>query len=151
MIDLLKRVYRLPGGRYLVARAIGWTAPYSGSIKPEVLELGAGRARLRIQDRKRVRNHLNSIHACALATLTETTVGLSVLYSLPAGMRGIATRLAVDYHAKARGPITSRCEWSVPSAGESVERDIEVRMTDEHGTLVATGVVGFRVGPARRG
>ena len=83
----------------------------------------------------------------AQATLAETTAGLSVLYSLPRGMRGIAVHLGTDYHAKARGPIVASARWSVPAAGERVERDIEVLMHDEHDVLVASSIVRYRLAP----
>ena len=147
--DVLRKVYARKGGKWLIAKMIGRAAPYSGSIGAEVLELGAGYSRLRIQDRKSLRNHLNSIHACAMATLTETTVGLSVLYTLPSSARGIATRMSLEYHAKARGPITAECRWPVPDLSSTTEQDIEVSLTDAAGTQVATGAVRFRFSPAK--
>lgn len=143
----IRSIYALPGGKRLLSRGIGWAAPYSGSIGAKVEALADGHARLRMPDRRGNRNHLNSIHACALATLAETTAGLSVLYSLPAGMRGIAVHLGTDYHAKARGPITATARWSVPGDGETVERDIEVLMHDRHDVLVAASVVRYRLSP----
>ena len=149
--ELLRKTYEMPGGRWLISRLVGRTAPYSGTIGAEILELGDGYARLAMRDRRRVRNHLDSIHACALATLTETTVGISVLYSLPPTLRGIATRLSVEYHAKARGTITSECRWELPPPGQDIDQDIRVEMKDESGAMVATGSVHFRIGPARSG
>lgn len=147
--DILRTVYGKRGGKWLIAKMIGRAAPYSGSVSPEVLELGAGYSRLRMQDRKPLRNHLNSIHACALATLTETSVGLSVLYTLPASARGIATEMNMQYHAKARGPITAECRWPVPDLSQTSEQDIEVALSDESGTRVATGMVRFRFSPLK--
>lgn len=148
--DVLRTVYQKPGGKWLIAKMIGRAAPYSGSIGAEVLELGAGYSRLKMPDTKKVRNHLDSIHACAMATLTETSVGLSVLYTLPKTARGIATNMHLEYHAKARGPITAECRWPVPALDEATEQDIEVSLTDESGTKVATGSVRFRFSPVRR-
>lgn len=146
--SIVKRVYGWPAGRWLISRLIGWSAPYSGTIRVDVLELRDGYSLLRMPDRRKVRNHLNSIHACALATLTETTVGLSVLYSLPSTARGIATSMTVDYHAKARGPITGECEWQLPNLSETTEQGLKVVMRNEAGETVATGSVRFRIGPA---
>ena len=145
----IRSIYALPGGRRLISRGIGFVAPYSGSIGARVEALADGQARLRMPDKRSNRNHLNSIHACALSTLAETTAGLSVLYSLPADMRGIAVYLGVDYHAKARGPIVASARWAVPASGEQVERDIEVLMHDRDDVLVASAIVRYRLGPRR--
>lgn len=142
--ELMRFAYSKPGGKWILSKAIGRTAPYSGTIGAEIQELRAGYARLRMPDRRKVRNHLDSIHACALSTLTETTVGISVLYTLPAGARGIATSLHVDYLAKARGPITAECEWDMPDISSPCEQDLAVSMKNESGETVAQGKVRFR-------
>lgn len=111
--------------------------------------MGDGYARLLLADRRANRNHLGSIHACALATLAETTAGLSILYSLPEGSRGIATHLGVDYHAKARGPIRAVVQGDVPAKGETADRYLEVAMHNDDGQLVSTAVVRYRIGPGR--
>ena len=63
----LRAIDALPGGKRLISRAIGFVAPYSGSIGARVEALADGYARLRMPDRRANRNHLNSIHACARA------------------------------------------------------------------------------------
>jgi uncharacterized protein (TIGR00369 family) len=147
MPSTLKRLYSYFGSRWFIGRLIGFSAPYSGNIGAHVLALGDGYAHLLMPDRRRVRNHLNSIHACAMATLAETSVGLSVMYSLPTTARGIATRLSVDFHKKARGPIEAECRWTVPDLTSSSEMDIVVEMRNSEHILVATGTVRFRFGP----
>ncbi|MEM9303780.1 MAG: DUF4442 domain-containing protein [Pseudomonadota bacterium] len=150
--ERLRRVYRWPAGPWLVARAIAFTAPYSASIRPRIIELSDGVARVALADRRSVRNHLASIHACALATLTETTVGLSVLFTLPPEVRGIATELEMSYRRKARGTITASCRWKLPQLSPSADLDIPVALDDADGQRVADGRVRFRFSakPARR-
>jgi len=53
-------------GRWLFSWQVGRIAPYSGSIKAQIISLKAGSALLSIKDRRSIRNHLNSIHAIAL-------------------------------------------------------------------------------------
>lgn len=146
----LKRIYACWGGRWLIGKLIGLGAPYSGTIGARVIELDECFARVCMKDKRRVRNHMNSIHACALSTLTETTAGLSVLYSLPANVRGIPTRLSVDYHAKARGLMTAECRWTLPAKDCISEPDLRVEIRNQDNVVVATGHVYFRFGPVEK-
>ena len=140
----------LPGGRWAFGHLIGLLAPYSGSIAPCIEELGPGHARVTIRDRWRLRNHLESVHAVALANLCELTSGLAMLAALPSGVRGILTGLNVTYRKKARGRITAECNCSVPAVTEPVEHVIEVCARDARGEVVVEAQAQWRLAPAMR-
>lgn len=149
ILGLWRRFEGRPGGKLLFAKLLGRMVPYSGTIKPRVLELEPGRAVVRIEDRRAVRNHLRSVHAIALANLGELTSGLAMTTSLGPHHRAIVTSLEIDYLKKARGPLVAEGHGEVP-ADLKEDTDVEVTATirDMEEDLVATMRVQWRVGPA---
>jgi acyl-coenzyme A thioesterase PaaI-like protein len=131
----------------LFSRIVGWTAPYSGTVRPRVLELEPGFARVCIRDRRRVRNHLNSIHAMALANIAEQASGLAMLAELPEGMRAILTEFSITYLKKARGTVTAQCRHTLPNVVSEGEHEFESVVSDAEGTIVARAVARWRLGP----
>lgn len=142
---------RWPGGRWLFSRMVGWMAPYTGSIKARVEELGDGHAVVTIKERRSLRNPFRSIHAVALLNLAEEASGLATLHALPAGCRGIVTALAMEYEKKARGVITAVCDTLPPATvpAEPVPHVAVVTLTDEAGDLVARAEATWTLAPAR--
>lgn len=141
------RLSPLPRGNRVFSRVLGWLAPYTGTIRPEVLELRAGYARVRMRDRRGVRNHLRSVHAVALMNLAESASGLALMYGLPPRGRAILTGLSIEYLKKARGTLTAEAELEVPETVERQEHEFESVIRDEAGDVVARARARWLVGP----
>lgn len=121
--------------------------PYSGTLGARVQELEPGWCRVTLRDRRRVRNHLASVHAMALANLAEMASGLAVLVSLPPGVQGIVTGFSISYQKKARGLLTAECR--VTGLEVTAEREYEagVTVTDPQGDVVAHATARWRLRP----
>ena len=91
-----ERLRAVPGGKLLLSKALGLYVPYTGSVDPRIEDLGPGYAKVSMKER-RVRNHLRSVHAIALANLAELTGNLAMMYAMPATARFIVTHFSIEY------------------------------------------------------
>jgi acyl-coenzyme A thioesterase PaaI-like protein len=144
-----RRLSKLPGGKTLFSLLVGWMTPYSGTISARVAELEPGWCRVTLRDRRRVRNHLASVHAMALANLAEMASGLAVLVGLPPGVQGIVTGFSISYKKKARGLLTAECRVGRGGLNVISEQEYEapVTITDAQGDVVAAATARWRLRP----
>jgi acyl-coenzyme A thioesterase PaaI-like protein len=136
-----RRLSRVPFGRTIFSIIVGRMAPYTGSMGARVEDLGPGYARWTLRDRRKVRNHLRSIHAVALVNLAEVASGTAMLTALPPGTRGIVTGLEIAYLKKARGTLTAECRCDVPQVNGETRYDVHADVRDAAGDVVATATV----------
>jgi len=144
-----RTLHRWPGGKRLFSWLVGAMAPYSGNIGAEVEGLDKNFAQVRMRDRRRLRNHLRSAHAIALANLAEYTGNLALAYSMPANARFIVTRVDMRYFHKARGTITAVCRTQMPESDARREVEIVVDLNDASGVVVSQGTLTSLIGPIR--
>ena len=139
----------IPGGRAVFSRLVGTAAPYTGSIGAHVDELGPGHAKVVLRDRRRVRNHLDCVHAVALVNLAEMATGLAMSMGMPDDARGILSGISIEYLKKARGRLTAECRCEVPATNERREMMVEGNIHNDAGELVARATARWLIGPSR--
>ena len=91
-LALYKRFTKIPLGSFLFNWGLSFRAPFNSKIHPNVTDLRSGYCRVEIKDRRSIRNHLGSVHAGALCTLSEVTGGLAVEATLPSDLGGFLER-----------------------------------------------------------
>ncbi len=142
--DLLSGV---PGGKAVFSRLVGRMAPYSGTIHASVTVLRPGYGEVVMHDRRAVRNHLDCVHAIALANLGELAGNIALAYSLPDEARFIVSGMEIEYTKKARGTITAVGECSVPRSATRAHYEVPVVLRDSSGEQVAKVILHSLVGP----
>lgn len=147
--DAWDRLSKLPGGRRVFSLLAGRMVPYTGSIGARIEQVEKGYARVTLEDRPRVRNHLRCVHAIALANLAELTGNVALWYSLPDDARFIVSGLSIEYLKKARGTLTAESRPPIVTSAEKREFDVIVEIKDCEGELCARTTLKTLVGPKR--
>lgn len=139
----------LPFGKRTFSYLVGKTAPYSGNIKAQIEELRPGFAKVLLRDRYSIRNHIESIHAVALANLAELTGNIALSYSLPENSRFIVAKMDIDYIKKARGDIYAISQCPVPQTNKRKKYTVTVEIYDKQQELLCKASLISLVGPRR--
>ncbi len=137
----------LPGGRWMFTQLVKWMIPYTGSVSPRVEILEPGYAKISITQRRRLEQHLGSIHAIALMNVAEFASGAAMTTALPPGYRGIVTKMSIEYFKKARGTVTAESRPKLPDLTVEGEYDFTSEITDQKGDLIARATVRWKLGP----
>ena len=143
-LKLYERFARFPLGSILFSRVLALRAPYFSTIHPHVTDLRPGFCRVGIKDRRSIRNHLGSIHAGALCTLSELTGGLAVEATLRSNLRWIPKEMTVQYVKKARGNLDGECSVD-PSVLTPGDVEVPLEIKDGLGDTVLNAVIVFYV------
>lgn len=142
----------LPAGRWLFSRIICLKAPYFSSIAPRIESLAPDRGVATLRHRRRVTNHLGTVHAIALCNLAEFIGGLTCDVATPAGMRWIPKSMTVDYLMRATGTMraTATPGFAPVQAVEGYELPMQVEIANADGEPVFRARIAMWVSPRRQ-
>lgn len=131
--------------------AFGQKAPYFSSIRPRFTVLEPDHAELVIPKRRRVHNHIGTVHAIALCNGLEAAMGALAEVTIPSDRRWIPKGMDVRYTAKATSDITCIAEtdpeqWTA-QLGDGYDLPVRVRGTRDDGTVVIEGTIDLWVSP----
>lgn len=142
-----RNLARRPGGRWLFSTLVCFKAPYFSSIKPRMQLLEPGKGVATIRHRRRVSNHLGTVHAIALCNLAEFVGGLTCDVSTPRTMRWIPKGMTVEYLKKAHGTMTATATAQVAlvESAQGYDAPFEVLVRDAAGDTVFRAVISMWV------
>lgn len=141
-----QRLSGLPGGKWLFSRIVCWRAPYFGTIRPRFIDFEPGRAVVHIRKRRRVQNHIGTVHAIAMCNLAELAAGTMIDASIPATHRWIPKGMTVEYRAKAKTDVQAVATLRPgQSFGDSEDVPVDVAIRDRDREEVVHAVITMRV------
>jgi acyl-coenzyme A thioesterase PaaI-like protein len=150
VLSLWKTLDRLPRGDRLFSFAFARKAPYFASIRPRFTVVEPNRAELVVPDRRRVHNHLGTVHAIALCNGLEAAMGALAEATIPADKRWIPKGMTVAYTAKATSDITCVAETDAEQwRSDDPDLPVRVRGVRDDGTVVIEGEIRLWVTPRR--
>lgn len=142
VMSLYQRTAALPQGRTVFSMLFSLKAPYFASVRPRFRELRPDYAELVVRKRRRVHNHIGTVHVIAICNGLEAAMGALAEVSIPAHKRWIPRGMEVAYTAKATSDITCIAEtdrerWT----GDDPDVPVRVRGVRDDGTVVVEGVI----------
>jgi uncharacterized protein (TIGR00369 family) len=151
VLALYRKFTRWPLGHWLFSRAVCFKAPYFATIAPTIVNLEPGRCEAVMGDRRRVHNHIGTVHAIALCNLAELCGGVMTDASLPAGMRWIPKGMTVQYLKKASGTLRAIATPAIPLVASETpyELPVNVDVHDAGGERVFNAEIRMWLSPRK--
>ena len=153
VLDLWRKTSALPLGNRVFSVAFSRKAPYFASIRPRFTVIEPNRAELVIRKRRRVHNHLATVHAIALCNGLEAAMGALAEATVPRDRRWIPKGMEVAYTAKATTDITCIAEtdpgqWTA-ELGDGYDLPVRVRGVRTDGAVVVEGEIRLWISPRK--
>ncbi len=150
VLELYRNFARFPMGKWLFSQLVCFRAPYFGSIAPLFRELAPGTAQVSMKNRRRVRNHIGTVHAIAMCNLCELAAGTMTEASTPREMRWIPKGMTVEYLAAARSDLQATASIPGPIVpGDAFELPVTTEVTDHEGTVVMRALITMWISPRK--
>ena len=122
VLRLYERTTRLPLGHRVFSRLFSLKAPYFASVRPLFVEVRPDYVELVVRKRRRVLNHIGTVHVIAICNGLEAAMGALAEVSIPPHKRWIPKGMEVSYTAKATSDITCVAERPTTRSGPATTR-----------------------------
>ena len=122
----------------VISKIFGKVVPYVGTSGLLYEELTPERVVVSIKNQRKVQNHINNVHAAAMALLAETATGFIVGMNLPDDKLPLIKTLKVSYYKRTQGDMRAVATLT-PEDIARIESEpkgevlVPVTVTDESG------------------
>ncbi|OFC69756.1 DUF4442 domain-containing protein [Alteromonas confluentis] len=131
---------RFPAGvsRWLMTTMFRHKVKLAGTAKLDILGSDLKSVTFNIKNRKKVQNHIGSVHAAAMALLAESATGFIVGVNLPGDKLPLIKSMNLQYVKRAQGDMQAEAmltdeQIALMHSQEKGEVMVAVKVTDENG------------------
>jgi len=149
VLALQEKLLKFPFGKSLFSFAIAQNAPYFTTIRPKIQKLQPNFCKISMRKRRRVQNHIKTVHAIAMCNLCELTAGLCTEVSLPKKYRWIPVGMKVNYVKKAKTDLTATCELKDVDWDNINEVFCFVSVKDTNNVEVMNATIEMKISPKK--
>lgn len=138
--QLIRRLDRLPDAiKYeTISWLFGRKVKFVSTAGIKITRINGYQLTCQISNRKKVQNHINGVHAAAMALLAETATGLLTGLHLPDDKLPLLKSLHIDYTKRAQGNLQAVATLTDEQIMRLETEDkgdisVQVKVTDESG------------------
>jgi len=126
------KILRSPLLNFMIHKTVKFTG--TASLDIEILDFN--RSVMRLKNRKKVQNHIGTIHATAMALLGETATGLLIGMNIPDDRVPVLKSMSIQYVKRATGDMRAEASLSpeqIALMRTEMKGDtlVNVKVTDE--------------------
>lgn len=118
--------------RILLSSSFGRIVPFFGTAGIRIEELSQERVVMTLANRRKVQNHIGTVHAAAMTLLAESATGILMGMNVPDDKYLVVKSLHVDFLKKASGAMKAVATLSpeeIRSAQQDAEGEILVKVS----------------------
>lgn len=140
LLKIHNKVKKLPMSDWLMVKIIANKAPYFKTIPAKLVDLRPHHASIKITKKRKVENHIGTMHVIAICNGLEIAMGMVAEASIPKHLRWIPKGMSLDYTAKAGSDIRCVAETK-PEDWKPGDLDVAVTAYDDNDVVVVKGVI----------
>ena len=123
--DMMDKAEHSSFRRLVLQMALGYAIPFNRPHAFKILEVFNDGIHIRLPYYRINRNHINGMHACALATLSEFTSGLTLMRALKRDdLRLIMKDMKATYHFQAKKNVTALARLDEREISEKISKPL---------------------------
>lgn len=150
-------VNKFPDGLrvFLLSKIIGRIVRFAGTASTRVEKLTPNECIIVLRNKKKVQNHIGSVHAAAMALMAESATGFITGLSVPDSRILVIRNLELEYKRRATGDMKAVSNFTDEQIAfikntEKGEIEVPIKITDATGEETAIARMVWAWTPKKR-